>query len=179
AGVQGGVAARLDRQDEVAGAGQRRDPRVDVDDPRPVLTGLPDVTGGDRSAFGDVRATDPNDLGQRDVAHRIAGPVDAKRLLVAGPGGDHAQPAVVVNVPGLQALRRDLPQGVALRGGHARPAEDGKRVRAVLRLDALDLRRHAPDGVVVRHGPKPLRRRLVAEVRAGQAVVVGALQVAA
>src|SRR5262249_28894764 len=69
-------------------------------------------------------------------------------------------------------------QQVALLGRHAGPAEDGERVRAIARLDALDLRRHSPDGLVVGYGPEPLRRRLVAEVGAGQPVVVRALEVA-
>ena len=86
AGEQGGVAARLDRQDQVAGAGERRDARIDVDDPGPVLAGLPDVARRDRGALGDVGAADPDDLGERDVAHRVGGPVDAERLLVAGRG---------------------------------------------------------------------------------------------
>ena len=37
------VAAGLDRQEQVAGAGDRRDARIDDDDLRAVLAGLPDV----------------------------------------------------------------------------------------------------------------------------------------
>ena len=75
--------------------------------------------------------------------------------------------------------RANLPEQVALLGRHARPAEDGEGVGAVLRLDALDLRRDPPDRLVVGDGPEPLGPRRVAEVGAGQPVVVRALQVAA
>ena len=49
------VAARLDRQEEVAGARDRRDARIDDDDLRAVLARLPDVVRRDRRALGDVR----------------------------------------------------------------------------------------------------------------------------
>ena len=85
AGEEGGVAARLDGQEQVAGAGERRDARIDDDDLRAVLAGLPDVVGRDRGALGDVRAADPDHLGLEDVAPGIGGPVDAERLLVRRP----------------------------------------------------------------------------------------------
>ena len=54
------VAARLDRQEQIAGAGDRRDARIDDDDLRAVLARLPDVVGRDRRALGDVGAADPD-----------------------------------------------------------------------------------------------------------------------
>ena len=57
---QGDVAARFDGQEQVAGPRQRRDARIDDDDLGAVLARLPDVMGGDRGAFGDVGAADPD-----------------------------------------------------------------------------------------------------------------------
>ena len=54
------VAAGLDRQKQIAGAGDRRDARIDDDDLRAVLARLPDVVRGDRRALGDVGAADPD-----------------------------------------------------------------------------------------------------------------------
>ena len=61
------VAAGLDRQEQVAGARERRDARIDDDDLGAVLARLPDVVGGDRRALGDVGAADPDHLGLEDV----------------------------------------------------------------------------------------------------------------
>ena len=83
--IERGVAARLDGQDQVAGPGEGSDSRVDIDDFRPVLAGLPDVAGGDRSTLGDIRQPDPDQVGEWDVRHRVAGPVDPERLLVSHP----------------------------------------------------------------------------------------------
>ena len=77
------VAAGLHGQKQVAGASDRRDARIDDDDLRAELAGLPHVARGDRCALGDVRAADPNHVRFRDVGPGIRGPIDAERLLVA------------------------------------------------------------------------------------------------
>src|SRR5262249_21646187 len=152
--------------------------RIDIDDPCPVLARLPEVARRDGSALGDVGPADPNDLGQGNVAHRVAGPIDSERLLVAGRGRDHAQPAVVIDVPRLQTDAGELADQVTLLGGHAGPAEDREGVVAVRRLDSADPGGDALDRLLVADGPEALRRRWIAELGAGEPVVVGALEVA-
>ena len=65
---------------------------------RALLARLPEVVGGDRRALGDVRARHPDHAGADHVGPGIGGAVDAEGLLVRRAGGDHAQPAVVVDV---------------------------------------------------------------------------------
>ena len=115
------VAAGLDGQEQIAGAGDRRDARIDDDDLRAVLAGLPDVVGRDRRALGDVGAADPDDLGGQNVGPRIGRAIDAEGLLVARRGADHAQPPVVVDVRRLQAHRgRTCPSGRLSRSSGSR-----------------------------------------------------------
>src|SRR5262249_788653 len=156
---------------------QRREARIDVDDPRPVFTCLPDVARRDGGALGDVGPTKPNDLGQGNVAHRVAGPIDSERLLVPGPGRDHAQSAVVVDVPPPPTYRSELGYQVALLAGHARPGEDREGVIAVRRLDSADLGGDVLDRFLIADGPEALRQRRIAEVGAREPVMVRALQV--
>ena len=126
-----GVAARLDRQEQIAGPRDRRDARIDDDDLRPVLAGLPDVVGRDRRALGDVRAADPDHLGAEDVAPGVCGAIDAERLLVARRGADHAEPAVVVDVRRAQTHAGELAHQVGLLGRQAGAGEDRERVASV------------------------------------------------
>ncbi len=138
---QGDVAARLDGQEQIAGAGDRRDARIDDDDTGAVLAGLPDVVRRDGGALGDVGAADPHDLGGQDVGPRIGGAVDAEGELVGRRGADHAQPAVVVDVRRLQAHAGELAHQVRFLVGQARPAEHGEGVGAVRRLNVAGWRR--------------------------------------
>ena len=70
AGEEGGVAARLHRQIQVAGPRRRRDARILDDDLRALLARLPDVVGRDRRALGDVRPGDPDHVGADHVGPR-------------------------------------------------------------------------------------------------------------
>ena len=135
-----GVAARLDRQEQVAGPRDRRDARIDDDDLGALLAGLPDVVGRDRRALGDVGAAHQDHVGAEDVVPGIGGAVDPERLLVAGRGAHHAQPAVVVDVRRAQAHVGELAHQVGLLGGQARAGQQRERVPAVCGLDAIDLR---------------------------------------
>ena len=85
AGEQRGVAAGLDRQEQVAGAGDRRDARIDDDDLRALLARLPDVVGGDRRALGDVRAADPDHLGADMSDHGLAARSMPNAFLLPAP----------------------------------------------------------------------------------------------
>ena len=81
--ISADVAPGPDRQVEVGGAGDRREPRIDDDQPRAAIARAPDVVGGDRAALGDVRAEHQHAVGRGDVGPRIGGAVDAERLQVA------------------------------------------------------------------------------------------------
>ncbi len=172
------VAAGLDRQEQVAGASDGRDARIDDDDARPVLAGLPHVVRRDRGALGDIGAADPHDLGAENVGPRIGGPVDAEGKLVAGAGADHAQPAVVVDVGRFQAHAGELAHQVRLLVRQARAAEDGEGVGPVRRLNALDGRGDLLDGRFVSERAKSLRGGRIALVGVQQAIGMRALQVA-
>jgi hypothetical protein len=151
---EGDVAPRLDRQEQVAGAGDRRDARIDDDDLRPVLARLPDVVGRDRRALGDVRPADPDDLGLRDVRPRVGRAVDAERLLVPRRGADHAEPAVVVDVLRLQADAGELAHQVRLLVVRLAPLSTRRR-RAVLATGCARSLGDAADRLVVGIALKP------------------------
>ena len=125
------VAPRLDGQEEIARARNRRDPRVDDDDLRASLSRLPHVARRDRRTLGDVRAGDDDELRLRDVRPRIGRAVDAESLLVGGARAHHAQAAVVVDVPGPESHAGELAHQVCLLGREARAAQDRECIRAV------------------------------------------------
>src|SRR5690606_7502326 len=100
-------------------------------------------------ALGDVRARDEDDLGAEDVAPGVRAAVDTEGLLVARAGAHHAEAAVVVDVRGAQAHVGELAEEVTLLGRQARAGEHGEGVRAVLLLDALDLRGGPGDGGLI------------------------------
>ena len=87
---QSDVAAGLDRKEQVAGAGQWSDPRIDDNDVRAVLAGLPYVVGGDGGAFGDIGPLIQIISASRMSLQGLAAPIDPEGLLVAGGGADHA-----------------------------------------------------------------------------------------
>ena len=178
AGEQGRVAPRLHRQVQVAGASRRRDARILDDDLRALFARLPDVVRGDGGALGHVRAGDPDHLGAHHVGPRVGRAVDAERLLVRGPGADHAQPAVVVDERRLEADARELAQQIGLLGREAGAAEDADGAGAVGLLNAADLGGHALHGLHIRQRAEPGRRGRVAAERRRQPIGVRALQVA-
>ena len=135
---QGDVTPRFDGQEQVAGPRGGRDARIDHDDFRPVFAGLPDVMRRYRSAFGDVGAADPDDLGLEDVGPRVGGPVDPERLLVGGGGADHAQAAVVVDVGRLQTDAGEFTHQVGFFRGQAGAAQHREGGVPMGRLDALN-----------------------------------------
>ena len=130
---QGGVAARLDRQEQVAGAGERRDARIDDDDLRARARAPARVVGGDRRALGDVGAADPDDLGLRGCP-TTGWPRGRCRTPSCSPaaGADHAEPAVVVDVRRLQADAGELAHQVAFSVVRLAPPSTREGVAAVL-----------------------------------------------
>ena len=154
---QGDITAGLDREEEVASACQRSNPRIDDDDVRAVFAGLPHVVGGDGGTFGHIRAADPNQFCIENVVPRVGGPVDSESLLVAGGRTDHAEPPVVVDVGRAQANACKLAQQVGLLRRETGPAQHGKGRGAVLRLDTPDRVGNSTDGLIVGHGAKAPR----------------------
>ena len=104
--------------------------------------------------------------------------IDAERLLVAGAGADHAQPAVVVDERRLQADARELAEQIGLLGREAGAAEHRDRPGAVRLLQPSDLCRDLRDRLAVGHVGESRRRAGVAAQRRQQSVGMRALQVA-
>ena len=163
-GEQRGIAARLDRQVQIAGPRHRRDARILDDDAGALLARLPDVVGRDRRTLGDIRAGHPDHLGPHHVRPRIRRAVDAEGLLVRRTGADHAQAAVVVDERRLQAHPRELAEQVRLLRREARAAEHRDRAGSVGLLKVGDPGGHLGDRGPVRHvGETRGRRRIAAQ----------------
>ena len=96
------VAAGTHRNEEVGVAGNRSHPGIENDQLAAVLACLPQIVRGDWRAFGDVRACNQNHFGFGNVGPGIGAAIDAKDLLRRRARGNHAQPAVVVDVGSAQ-----------------------------------------------------------------------------
>ena len=157
------VRAGSHREEQVGGAGKRDDAGVLDDQLGATVAGAPDVARRDRERLGDVRPRDPHHVGERDVAPRVRGAIDAERLLVAGARRHHAEAAVVVEVRGVQGEAGELADEVALLVRERDAREHGERVVAVRRLDPPDLaRRHG-------RGRRPTRSAGTRRARRGRA----------
>ena len=100
-----------------------------------VVAAAPDVVGGDGRAFADIGADDEEHFGLRDVAPRDRAAIHAERELVGGARRDHAEAAVVVDVPRAERHAREFSQQVGLLGGQRRAAVDRHGILAVLVLN--------------------------------------------
>lgn len=157
-GEEGRVGAGFEGDVDVGGPGDGGLARVDDDEARSAVPGSPDVLGHDGEAFADVGAGDEEAVGEEDVGEGVAGPVDTEGELVGARRADHAETAVVVDVPGLEGDPGELAHQIRLLGGEAGAAEQPEGVVAVGLLDALDL----GDGEVERLLPGGLPELLVA-----------------
>ena len=165
-------------EEQVGGAGQRHHPGILHDEPRSPVPGTPHVAGGDGERLGHVRPGHPHHVGERDVAPRVGGPVDAERLAVAGARRHHAVTAVVVEVRRLQRQARELADQIALLVGERNARQHGHGVVAVCGLDAADLADHPVEGVVPGDRAEPAGRGGVTLQGMQQPVGVAALEVA-
>ena len=94
------------RQVQVGVAGDRRHARVDDDQLPAVVAAPPEIVGGDRRALGDVGARRRSTTSPCGMSlHGIGRAVDAEGQLVGRARGDHAEPAVVVDVARAQRRR--------------------------------------------------------------------------
>lgn len=170
-GEERGVGAGLEGDVDVGGPGDGGLARVDDDEAGPPVAGAPDVLGHHGEALADVGARDEQAVGEQDVGEGVVGPVDAEGQLVGARRADHAEAAVVVDVPGLERDPGELAHQIGLLGEQTGPAEEPEGVVAVGLLDALDL----GDGEVERLLPGDLAELLVAGAaheRGGQPVGV-------
>src|SRR5215831_5605731 len=94
------VSTGTDRNEQIHGAGDWSHPRIENDNPGTVLSGSPQVVGGNRRALGDIGAGDKDYLSFDDVAPRVSAAVYSKNLLRRGRCRYHAKAAVIVNVSG-------------------------------------------------------------------------------
>ena len=88
----------------------------------------------DRVVVGDVRADEHDDVGALEVFVRAGWSVAAKRSLVAGHGGRHAERRVAVVVGRAKAELHELAQRVELFSHELPGADDAHRVAAVCGL---------------------------------------------
>ena len=65
--VEGGVAARPDGQMQIGGAGDRREARVNDDQPGSKVARLPDPVRERREGFADIGAANHDDFGVSQV----------------------------------------------------------------------------------------------------------------
>ena len=121
---------------------------------------------------------DPDHVRADHVGPGIGRAIDAERLLVRGPGADHAQPAVVIDERRLQADARELAEQIRLLGRQAGAAEHRDGAGPVRLLEARDLGGDAVDGLRVWQRTESGCRRRVPSQRRGQAIGMRALQVA-
>ena len=117
------VRPRPHRQIQVRVPADRRHPRIRHNQPRPVVARAPDVVRRNRRTLADVRPGHENHVCRRDVAPRNRTPVEVERQLIRRARRNHAQPAVVVDVPRPQRQPRELADQIRLLGDQRRPAE--------------------------------------------------------
>ena len=117
---QGDVAARLDRQEQIAGARNRRDARVNHDDFRALFARLPHIIGRNRRALGDVGAANPHHFGFMNIGPRIGRAIHAERFFVARARAHHAQTSVVINVGSLEAHMGEFAHQISFLGRQTR-----------------------------------------------------------
>lgn len=85
-----------------------RFPRVN-DDPTPAVVALlPKEFVQDRKRFGAIRAGNQQNVSERNIVPGICGAIDSKSLVVSSRRGDHAEPAVVINVTRAESSAREL-----------------------------------------------------------------------
>ena len=130
----------------------RRHPRIGDDQLAALVAAAPDVVGGDRRALADVGARDEHHLRLGDVGPRDGAAVHAERQFVGGAGRNHAQAAVVIDVPGAERDAREFAEQVGLLGGQRRAAVDRDGILAVFLLDFAQAPRRevqslVPDGL--------------------------------
>ena len=175
---QSNVAARLDRQKEIAGSRDWCDARINDDDLCPVLASLPDVVRCNGRALRDVRPADPNNFRFQDVCPGIGSAVDSEGFLIGRRRAHHAEPAVVINICGLQAHAGKLAHQVRLLVRQTGAGEDRERIVAEGGLDSPNLGSHTIDSFIVTDRSESRLRVGVALISAQQAVRVRALEVA-
>ena len=94
------IRARPQRQIQIGVARNRRHARIGDNQFRAVVASAPDIIGSDRRAFTYVGSDGKDDVRLGDVTPGNRTSIDVERELVSCSGGDHAEPAVVVDVAG-------------------------------------------------------------------------------
>ena len=115
------------------------DPGVDDDQPAAAAALLGEPAHQRRHGLRRVRADQQQGVGPAQVGERERQPaVDAEGAHPGGRRRGHAEPSVVVDVPGAQPDPGELSQRVRLLVGQAAATEDGDRVPAGVLLDRAD-----------------------------------------
>ena len=126
------IATRFDGQKQITSPGDGRQAGIHHDHLGSMFARLPHIVGGDRRAFGHVRAANPDDLGAQDIAPRIGSAVNTERFFVRGGRAHHAETPIVVDVGRLQTHPREFTHQVGLLNREARAAQHRKRLGSVL-----------------------------------------------
>ena len=99
---------------KISRASDGREAWIDDDQLGSVIAGLPDPVRERWECFADIRAANHDDFGMGQIGIVVRSTVQAEGFFVSRPGTDHAQPAVVIQIPGLERHARELSNEVAL-----------------------------------------------------------------
>jgi len=115
------VAPGTHGQEEVGGAGNRSQTRINDDNPGTVVPRPPDVVRQNGKALPNIDPGQDETLGQRDVAPRLSSAVDAKRHPIRGPRRHHAEAPIVIDMLRAQGQAGKLANQIRLLVGKRRP----------------------------------------------------------
>ena len=144
------VSARLQLKMKIALSCCRCFTRIDDDPAAAVVALLPQKLVQHGKGFGAIRSRDQQYLGERYVAPRICGAVDAKSFIVPGGCGNHAEPAVVVDVTRAESGSRKLAHQIGLFSCQRRSRVNANRVLAVSILQFFELGSHEVERFIPR-----------------------------
>src|SRR5690606_36574706 len=111
--VKRGISTRSNSEMQIRGTGDGCKTRIDDDQLRSVITGLPDPMNEGGKRLTDVRAADHDDFRVREVAEIVRRPIEAKRLLVSRAGAHHAKATVIVEVARFEGDACELADEIA------------------------------------------------------------------
>src|SRR5215472_4863208 len=172
---QGEVSAGTQRKIQIRITRDRGHARIGDYQSSAMIAAAPYIVGRDRGALADVGPDNKQDFGLGNLAPRNCAAVDPERQLVRGPRRNHAEAAVVVDVPGSQRDASKLAEQIRFLGGERCSPVNSNGIFAVLVLNFT----HTPNRDIERLVPTCwLKTVVAAHQRSEQAIGVAALHVA-
>src|SRR6185503_6198654 len=168
------IRAGAERKHEIRIARDGSQARIGDNQFSAVIAASPDVIGRDRRAFADIRAGNEQYLRLRNFAPWNEAAINIEGELVSYAGRNHAEAAILIDVPRAQRDARKLTHQIRLLGGKRCAAEDGDGVLSVFFLDFAQ----AASGEVERFVPTRFpEARIRAEERVEEPVGMVRLQI--